>query len=177
MAFSTMRKKLADGRYKSWSEFEKDFNLIVTNCLTFNPQGSVWYKAALRLRKDSKKIIEDLKAQTEVEAPPQPPPKAVITNSGPAPEERKKRRYVKSGLYKKSRDVTAEMTGGLLINDLGMGSTATINDLLAIWAREQTLQEAGCRSFTQRTGNSLLQTHVGPIFYPQHRPYRERLSH
>jgi len=169
-----MRKKLKEGKYKNWEDFERDFELIVKNCTTFNPPGSVWYKAALRLRKDSKKIIEDLKDQTEVELPPPPPEPVKPPPAAPSTEERKKRRYVKSGLYKKRQDTGIESSGGLLINDLGMGSTATPYDLLTIWNREQSLQEAGCRPFTQRAGNSLRDTQVGPMYYLEYRPFRDR---
>jgi len=203
MDFSTMRKNIANGKYKTWGDFESDFELIINNCTTFNPEGTIWHRAALRLKKDSRKIFEELKQETEVEqSAPAPEPKvtksvskstskpvsksvsksvtksvaskAISSSSGMPAEERKKRRYIKSGLYKrKQRDFGSEASGGLLMNDLGMGNVATLFDLLTIWTREQIVQEMGCRPFTQRTGNCLIETQVGPLYYPQFRPFRD----
>jgi bromodomain and PHD finger-containing protein 1 len=50
MDFSTMQKKLLDHVYTKFELFEADFNLIISNCLTFNQKNSFYYKAAFKLR-------------------------------------------------------------------------------------------------------------------------------
>ncbi|KAM4610467.1 bromodomain and PHD finger-containing protein 3 isoform 2-T3 [Polymixia lowei] len=50
MDFSTMRSKLEVHAYRSVSDLEADFNLMVANCLLYNGKDTVFYRAALRLR-------------------------------------------------------------------------------------------------------------------------------
>ncbi|XP_029994117.1 bromodomain and PHD finger-containing protein 3 isoform X2 [Sphaeramia orbicularis] len=50
MDFSTMRSKLEKHAYRSLSELEADFNLMVSNCLLYNSKDTVFHRAALRLR-------------------------------------------------------------------------------------------------------------------------------
>uniref|UniRef100_UPI0037E8879F bromodomain and PHD finger-containing protein 3 isoform X2 n=1 Tax=Semicossyphus pulcher TaxID=241346 RepID=UPI0037E8879F len=50
MDFSTMRSKLDSHAYRSVSELETDFNLMVSNCLLYNSKDTVFHRAALRLR-------------------------------------------------------------------------------------------------------------------------------
>lgn len=51
MDFSTMRQKVSDFVYNDLDDFEKDFNLIIDNCLKFNSKHTMYYKAAVKLRK------------------------------------------------------------------------------------------------------------------------------
>ena len=51
MDFSTMRQKVADFVYNDLDDFEKDFNLMIDNCLRFNSKHTMYYKAAAKLRK------------------------------------------------------------------------------------------------------------------------------
>lgn len=50
MDFSTMRSKLDSHAYRSVSDLESDFNLMVSNCLLYNSKDTVFHRAALRLR-------------------------------------------------------------------------------------------------------------------------------
>ncbi|CAJ1055349.1 bromodomain and PHD finger-containing protein 3 isoform X1 [Xyrichtys novacula] len=50
MDFSTMLSKLESHAYRSVSDLEADFNLMVSNCLLYNNKDTVFHRAALRLR-------------------------------------------------------------------------------------------------------------------------------
>ncbi|MCJ8734733.1 hypothetical protein PDJAM_G00238780 [Pangasius djambal] len=50
MDFSTMRSKLEAHQYRTLSDLETDFNLMISNCLLYNAKDTVFYKAAVRLR-------------------------------------------------------------------------------------------------------------------------------
>ncbi|KAK4131638.1 hypothetical protein BT67DRAFT_408211, partial [Trichocladium antarcticum] len=50
MDLGTMASKLSSGEYTSAKEFEKDFDLIIKNCRTFNGEDHVIYHQALRLQ-------------------------------------------------------------------------------------------------------------------------------
>ena len=50
MCFKEMQARLKNLKYKQLDEFERDLNLIVSNCLQFNLKNSVYYKAALKLK-------------------------------------------------------------------------------------------------------------------------------
>ena len=58
MDFSTMRQKLADYEYVNFDLFESDFNLIIRNCLDFNQEDTVFYRAALRMRAHCRPILK-----------------------------------------------------------------------------------------------------------------------
>ncbi|GAA6227657.1 bromodomain-containing protein 1-like isoform X2 [Lates japonicus] len=50
MDFSTMRKRIDTHGYRSLEEFESDFNLIISNCMTYNAKDTFFYKAAQRMQ-------------------------------------------------------------------------------------------------------------------------------
>jgi bromodomain-containing factor 1 len=50
MDLSTMGNKLSAGEYTSAKEFEKDFDLMIKNCRTFNGEDHIVYNAALKLQ-------------------------------------------------------------------------------------------------------------------------------
>ncbi|XP_023687084.2 bromodomain and PHD finger-containing protein 3 isoform X2 [Paramormyrops kingsleyae] len=50
MDFSTMRAKLEAHAYRTLTELEGDFNLMVANCLRYNAKDTVFHRAAVRLR-------------------------------------------------------------------------------------------------------------------------------
>ncbi|KAK0705914.1 hypothetical protein B0T26DRAFT_743448 [Lasiosphaeria miniovina] len=50
MDLQTMSNKMSNGEYASLKEFEKDFDLIVKNCKTFNGENHLVYSQALRLQ-------------------------------------------------------------------------------------------------------------------------------
>lgn len=57
MDFSTMRTKVNNLEYASFAEFEKDFQLIVSNCMTYNAKDTIFYRAAIKLRDQGGAII------------------------------------------------------------------------------------------------------------------------
>ncbi|KAK3386416.1 hypothetical protein B0H63DRAFT_391911 [Podospora didyma] len=50
MDLKTMEKKMSAGEYSSAKEFERDFDLIVKNCKTFNGEDHTVYEQALKLQ-------------------------------------------------------------------------------------------------------------------------------
>ena len=61
MDFSTMRKKVDDHQYRSFDEFSDDFDLIIRNCMDYNEDDTMYYKAAVRLRDQvSRKLWQSL---------------------------------------------------------------------------------------------------------------------
>lgn len=58
MDLSTMRKKAKRGKYKSVEMFTEDFNLMIRNCMTFNPDTTVFYKEGKRIGKRGNELIE-----------------------------------------------------------------------------------------------------------------------
>ncbi|KAL7682767.1 putative bromodomain, cofactor of BRCA1, Bromodomain-like superfamily [Plasmopara halstedii] len=58
MDLSTMRKKAKRGKYKTLDSFVTDFNLMIRNCMTFNPDTTIFYKEGKRIGKRGNEIIE-----------------------------------------------------------------------------------------------------------------------
>ncbi|TRY82449.1 hypothetical protein DNTS_007891 [Danionella cerebrum] len=50
MDFSTIKSKLEAHKYRSVTDMEADFNLMISNCLLYNSKDTVFYQAATRLR-------------------------------------------------------------------------------------------------------------------------------
>ena len=67
MDFSTMRSKIEEGGYENLEMFKHDFELICTNCMTYNGADTPYYKAAKKLLPQGLKILapERLKALAE----------------------------------------------------------------------------------------------------------------
>ncbi|KAM9320997.1 bromodomain and PHD finger-containing protein 3 [Gastrophryne carolinensis] len=65
MDFSTMRHKLECHKYSSFPAFEEDFNLIISNCLRYNSQETVFYQAALRLQQLGAAVLHHARRQAE----------------------------------------------------------------------------------------------------------------
>ena len=49
--FNTMEHKLSHNLYTSLDSFLADAELVFDNCITYNPEGSVYAKNATKLRK------------------------------------------------------------------------------------------------------------------------------
>ncbi|XP_038073948.1 peregrin-like isoform X2 [Patiria miniata] len=67
MDFSTMRSKVTGHEYRTIDEFEKDFDLVIKNCMTYNSKDTVFYRAAVKLRdmggaviRNAKRIVEKI---------------------------------------------------------------------------------------------------------------------
>ncbi|XP_076589329.1 bromodomain-containing protein 1-like isoform X2 [Chaetodon auriga] len=50
MDFFTMRKRIDAHDYRSLDDFEDDFNLIISNCMSYNAKDTFFYKAAQRMQ-------------------------------------------------------------------------------------------------------------------------------
>ncbi|XP_034542036.1 bromodomain-containing protein 1-like isoform X3 [Notolabrus celidotus] len=49
MDFSTMRQRIDAHEYRSLEDFEGDFNLMISNCMSYNAKDTFFYKAAQRM--------------------------------------------------------------------------------------------------------------------------------
>ena len=58
MDISTMRQKLSDYEYMNFDQLEDDFNLMIQNCLDFNHEDTIYYRAAIRMRTQCKYILK-----------------------------------------------------------------------------------------------------------------------
>lgn len=44
-----MRARVENQKYRSVSEFQSDFDLIISNCMTYNAKETIYYSAAVKL--------------------------------------------------------------------------------------------------------------------------------
>uniref|UniRef100_A0A3B4T5X9 Bromodomain and PHD finger containing 3 n=1 Tax=Seriola dumerili TaxID=41447 RepID=A0A3B4T5X9_SERDU len=65
MDFSTMRTKLEGHAYCSITDLEKDFDLMITNCLKYNSKDTMFHKAALQLREVGGAILRHAHRQSQ----------------------------------------------------------------------------------------------------------------
>uniref|UniRef100_A0A8C1IUR1 Bromodomain and PHD finger containing, 3a n=1 Tax=Cyprinus carpio TaxID=7962 RepID=A0A8C1IUR1_CYPCA len=63
MDFSTMRDKLEAHKYSSVADLESDFNLMISNCLRYNSNDTVFHKAAMQLREVGGAILRHAQLQ------------------------------------------------------------------------------------------------------------------
>lgn len=60
-----MRQKLKDGLYPDLSAMEKDFDLMISNCLAYNNKDTVFYKAGVKMRDQCGAIFRQAKKELE----------------------------------------------------------------------------------------------------------------
>lgn len=65
MDLSTMRSKLDSGMYKNLNDMEKDFDLMIANCLAYNNRDTVFYRAAIKMRDQCGAIFRQAKIELE----------------------------------------------------------------------------------------------------------------
>ncbi|XP_032893027.1 peregrin isoform X2 [Amblyraja radiata] len=65
MDFQTMKKQLEGYQYRTFDQFEEDFNLIVNNCLQYNAKDTIFYRAAIRLRDQGGAVLKYARKQAE----------------------------------------------------------------------------------------------------------------
>ncbi|TKY87692.1 hypothetical protein EX895_003273 [Sporisorium graminicola] len=58
MDFGTMQRKVDDRLYSHMDEFQADFQLVVSNAMTFNPEGTLYYNEAKRITAWGNRAIE-----------------------------------------------------------------------------------------------------------------------
>ena len=66
MDFSTMRQNLQDYKYSSLDEFEADFFLMIDNCMTYNAEDTVFYRAAVRLKQLGRPVLRNAKKKIQI---------------------------------------------------------------------------------------------------------------
>ncbi|XP_033845346.1 bromodomain-containing protein 1 isoform X2 [Periophthalmus magnuspinnatus] len=65
MDFSTMRQRIDGQVYRSFAQFEEDFNLIIDNCMKYNSKDTYFHRAAVRLRDQGGVVLR--KARRDLE--------------------------------------------------------------------------------------------------------------
>ena len=68
MDFSTLKKHLLSGKYKTYQEFLANLQLIWDNCKLYNSLGSDLYKLALKMEKLSRRELEKFKQENGLPA-------------------------------------------------------------------------------------------------------------
>ncbi|KAK0634447.1 hypothetical protein B0T17DRAFT_611459 [Bombardia bombarda] len=139
MDLSTMSQKMAAGEYPSAKEFEKDFDLIVKNCRTFNGDGHAVYLSALGLqdlfRQEMSKKDEWMAKNAPPATPaqthaPSPRPKYESeddeSEAEPEPEQDEERKTINSRLSGFRRRLDEEQKR---INELMNSGTSEISDI------------------------------------------------
>jgi hypothetical protein len=86
MDLSTMRRKAKRGKYKTLDAFVADFNLMIRNCMTFNPDTTIFYKEGKRIGKRGNELIERNAAALRGEPQRIRTKKRRKTGSGPTSE-------------------------------------------------------------------------------------------
>lgn len=190
MDFSTMEGKIQS--YPTVAAFKDDCDLIWDNCQHFNEENTIYHQEAGRLRKFANRLCKDQEKlmpaperkvsrkrtsvsppapvrQTQVKDEKPTQPAALLPQTTPV---KQKRKYIKSGLYRKSREVRTMMGEGVT-NDFGMGSTSSLGDLVTIWDREQELQILTGKHSNERTEDSVDNVHLGPLWYNMYRPHTQ----
>ncbi|KAG1663140.1 Peregrin [Nymphon striatum] len=66
MDFSTMKQKLECHQYTNMDDFDKDFNLIVSNCMSYNSKDTMFYRAATKMRDQGGAVIRQVRRQVEM---------------------------------------------------------------------------------------------------------------
>ncbi|XP_064632300.1 peregrin-like isoform X3 [Lineus longissimus] len=65
MDFQTMRDKIEGHYYNQMDDFEADFNMMISNCMTYNAKDTVFYRAAVKLRDVGGAIIRASRRMAE----------------------------------------------------------------------------------------------------------------
>ncbi|KAG7386945.1 hypothetical protein PHYPSEUDO_014929 [Phytophthora pseudosyringae] len=86
MDLSAMRRKAKRGKYKTLDAFVADFNLMIRNCMTFNPDTTIFYKEGKRIGKRGNELIERNAAALRGEPQRIRTKKRRKTGSGPTSE-------------------------------------------------------------------------------------------
>ena len=58
MDLATMREKAESHVYRHMDDFERDFDLMIANCLRFNDRDTPFYKNGIRMRDQVRAAIE-----------------------------------------------------------------------------------------------------------------------
>jgi bromodomain and PHD finger-containing protein 1 len=65
MDLSTMRTKLENFQYSNLDTFEKDFNLMINNCMAYNSRDTIFYRAAIKMRDQGGALIRQARRDLE----------------------------------------------------------------------------------------------------------------
>uniref|UniRef100_A0AAV2IUF0 Bromodomain and PHD finger-containing protein n=1 Tax=Knipowitschia caucasica TaxID=637954 RepID=A0AAV2IUF0_KNICA len=81
MDFSTIRQHIDAQIYRDFSQFEDDFNLIIDNCLKYNPKDTYFHRAGVRLRDQGGVLLR--KARRDLETIGLDPESGLHLNEAP----------------------------------------------------------------------------------------------
>ena len=56
MDFNKMKTNINSFKYSNFKQFQNDFNLMINNCLEFNQQNQYFYKSAVQLNDQVKRV-------------------------------------------------------------------------------------------------------------------------
>eukprot|EP01025_Chloroclados_australasicus_P057398 TRINITY_DN7150_c0_g1_i2.p3 TRINITY_DN7150_c0_g1~~TRINITY_DN7150_c0_g1_i2.p3 ORF type:complete len:246 (+),score=43.45 TRINITY_DN7150_c0_g1_i2:374-1111(+) len=62
MDLGTMRSKAVIGDYE-WDDLKNDVNLVVQNCLLFNPEGNIYHDFGVQLGEEANKALQEIELQ------------------------------------------------------------------------------------------------------------------
>jgi hypothetical protein len=65
MDFSTMARRVEAQAYGGLDHFQADFDLMVANCLQYNPRDSYFHRAAVRMRDQGGVLIRKARRDAE----------------------------------------------------------------------------------------------------------------
>ena len=85
MDFSKMKEKTELFEYVDIDDFEKDFTLMVNNCLAYNERETIFYRAGTKMRDVGGSIIRQARRQAEMLG--FDPDTGMLTGEGPKKEE------------------------------------------------------------------------------------------
>ena len=85
MDFSKMKEKTELFEYVDIDDFEKDFTLMVNNCLAYNERETIFYRAGTKMRDAGGSIIRQARRQAEMLG--FDPDTGMLTGEGPKKEE------------------------------------------------------------------------------------------
>ncbi|XP_073999443.1 bromodomain-containing protein 140 isoform X2 [Rhodnius prolixus] len=66
MDLSTMRSKIDAFEYDSLAQFQADFELMISNCLAYNSEDTVFYRAALKMRDQARALLKQARIDLEL---------------------------------------------------------------------------------------------------------------
>lgn len=63
MDLSTMKEKLESGQYPTLGAMEKDFDLMISNCLAYNSRETMFYRAGIKMRDAGSQLFKQAKQE------------------------------------------------------------------------------------------------------------------
>ncbi|KAI5402650.1 uncharacterized protein LOC127087693 isoform X2 [Lathyrus oleraceus] len=94
MDFGTIRKKLDEGLYISFEQFENDVFLVCSNAMQYNSSDTIYYRQARAMQEIAKKDFENLRQDSDDEddddGDSEPPPPKIVQRGRPPGKQTRK---------------------------------------------------------------------------------------